>query len=146
MVQYLGPRVNILSTQGKLSSIEMSAPRGEQEGVELLGDSEDHGSVVEPKKQRRGTLRQKGDRMVSHQSGEGFPFFKTAIVAPQEPASRGASLNDSTRGFFSRKEWTMFRWTPFPFPWMIRTSFKPFFWHSNRYSSNREGISLGENV
>ena len=75
-----------------------------------------------------------------------YPIFKDARVAPHEPASGGANLKDSMRGLFLRKEWTMFIWTPFPFPWMMRTSLNPFFWHSKRYSSKREGISLGEKV
>jgi hypothetical protein len=38
----------------------MLAPRGEQEGAELLIDTEGHGSGAEPGIQPRGTLRRMG--------------------------------------------------------------------------------------
>jgi len=42
----------------------MLAPRGEQEGAELLIDTEGHGSGAEPGSQPRRTLRRMGERDV----------------------------------------------------------------------------------
>ena len=70
--------------QGKLCSVEMLAPRGEQEGAELVMRNEGHGSGEEPGKQPSRTLRRMGERdvvKVGDGTGEVSPGrWSTAIV------------------------------------------------------------------
>ena len=65
-----------------------------------------------------------------HTSLQSYPaaleiYLRHAMVAPQPPASGGASAKCSTKGVLARTLRTASRWTPTPLPWMMRTCRKP---------------------
>lgn len=74
---------------------------------------------------------------------EGYFGRRVTSVAPQPPAPSGAVWKLSTNGVRSRILRTVSRWTPMPFPWMIRRWVKPFSCAASRYASTTSATSRG---
>jgi hypothetical protein len=70
-------------------------------------------------------------------------YFNVTMVAPQPPASGGASWKERTKGVRASTERTISRCTPIPRPWMMRRAFRPRRLASSRYASTASFTSCG---
>ncbi len=116
-------------------------------GVGIDGDARDI-QFTKPANEADGDFTAIGDQDLTEHKGPIVAGYARNVtrVAPQPPASAGASPKDATKGSCSRTFLTILRCAPMPLPCMILTALNPARRASIKYSSTTGFTSRGETV